>query len=127
AVDVELLEFLERRRREVGSFAPEAVLLIDELERLVRAGGKRIRPVFCYWGHRAAGGADGPEIVRAGAAIELLHTFAIVHDDILDGALRRRGGPATPAALAAAGVVPAVLAVPVATLVGDVAHALADR
>lgn len=126
-VDEELLVFLEERRLEVASFAPDALLLVDELLRLVRAGGKRLRPVFCYWGYRAGGGTDGSAIVRAGAAIELLHTFAIVHDDVIDGSLLRRGEPTTAAALASAGSAPRGAATASAILVGDVAHALADR
>jgi geranylgeranyl diphosphate synthase, type I len=65
----------------------------------VEAGGKRIRPVFCYWGFRAAGGEDegeaGEAIVGAAAALELLHTMALVHDDLIDGAKERRGVAAT--------------------------------
>jgi geranylgeranyl diphosphate synthase, type I len=61
----------------------------------VEAGGKRIRPAFCYWGFRAAGGEDegeaGEAIVGAAAALELLHTMALVHDDLIDGAKERRG------------------------------------
>src|SRR5947209_355084 len=55
------------------------------------AGGKRLRPGFCYWAFVGAGGdpAD-PAIVDAGAALELLHTFALIHDDIMDGSSTRR-------------------------------------
>jgi len=89
AVDAELRRFLD------GKFdaVPDAAELIDEIARLVSAGGKRLRPAFCYWGFRAAGGRHGPEIVRAAASLELLHTFAIVHDDIMDGSDERRGEP----------------------------------
>ena len=56
--------------------------------------GKRLRPAFCHWGWVGAGGdPDDPRIVDAGAALELLHAFAIVHDDIMDGSTRRHGRP----------------------------------
>jgi hypothetical protein len=56
--------------------------------------GKRLRPAFCPWGWVGAGGdPDDPRIVDAGAALELLHAFAIVHDDIMDGSTRRHGRP----------------------------------
>ncbi|CAM04452.1 geranylgeranyl diphosphate synthase type I [Saccharopolyspora erythraea NRRL 2338] len=58
------------------------------------AGGKRIRPAFCYWGWRGAGGgADDEGVIGAAAALELLHSFALVHDDIIDASDTRRGAP----------------------------------
>jgi geranylgeranyl diphosphate synthase, type I len=64
------------------------------LRNLAMAGGKRLRPAFCYWGFVGRGGdpAD-PRIVDAGAALELLHISAIVHDDVIDGSQRRHGVP----------------------------------
>lgn len=82
-----LLEFLQDQRHAIE---PEASALIDELEAIVRAGGKRIRPRFCYWGFRAAGGDDGPEVIRIGSALELLHTFALIYDDVMDRSPLRR-------------------------------------
>jgi geranylgeranyl diphosphate synthase type I len=65
------------------------------LRALVLAGGKRLRPAFCHWAFVGAGGApDDPLVADAGAALELLHTFALVHDDVMDGSNRRRGLPA---------------------------------
>ena len=62
------------------------------LRRLVDAGGKRLRPAFCYWGFVGAGGdPDDPCVIDAGAAFELLHAFALVHDDVMDGSDTRRG------------------------------------
>ncbi|MDQ3981964.1 MAG: polyprenyl synthetase family protein, partial [Actinomycetota bacterium] len=86
-VDETIARDLERR----AAALPEAKLLIDEMWRLTAAGGKRLRPAFCYWGFRTAGGSHGSEIVRAAASLELLHTFAIVHDDIMDASDERRG------------------------------------
>lgn len=67
--------------------------LLDHLGRLL-AGGKRIRPVFCRLGWLGADGdPDDPAVVRAGAALELLHAFALVHDDLIDGSDVRRTLP----------------------------------
>jgi geranylgeranyl diphosphate synthase type I len=61
------------------------------LRELVLAGGKRLRPAFCHWAFVGAGGdVDDPLVVDAGAALELLHTFALIHDDIMDGSATRR-------------------------------------
>jgi geranylgeranyl diphosphate synthase, type I len=65
---------------------------LNALRDLVLAGGKRLRPAFCYCAFVGAGGAgDDPIIVDVGAALELLHTFALVHDDVMDGSDTRRG------------------------------------
>jgi geranylgeranyl diphosphate synthase type I len=65
---------------------------VTALRDLVLAGGKRLRPAFCHWAYVGAGGhPDDPAVVDAGAALELLHTFALVHDDIMDGSATRRG------------------------------------
>lgn len=112
AVDARLHTFLDDRRAALTEAAP----LIDELERLIDAGGKRLRPVFCYWGYRAAGGSHRDEIVHAAMSLELLHSFAVVHDDIMDAADERRGEP----------TVHAKNGVNFALLAGDLALVLAD-
>ncbi|HUF83465.1 MAG TPA: polyprenyl synthetase family protein, partial [Acidimicrobiia bacterium] len=68
---------------------------LTALRDLVRAGGKRLRPAFCHWSFVGAGGEpDDRVVVDVGAALELLHTFALVHDDVMDGSDLRRGRPA---------------------------------
>ena len=71
--------------------------LPDLLDELIRSGGKRIRPVMAYLGWLTASGrARGighAEVVRVGAALELLHLFALVHDDVMDESASRRGLP----------------------------------
>jgi geranylgeranyl diphosphate synthase, type I len=74
---------------------PELADPIERLADLVIGGGKRLRPAFCHWGFVGAGGDPADEsVVDAGAAFELLHAFALVHDDVMDGSDRRRGMPA---------------------------------
>ncbi len=80
---------------EIDRWAEVDASLVDplaSLRSLVLAGGKRLRPAFCHWAFVAGGGdpAD-PAVVEAGAALELLHTFALVHDDVMDGSVTRRG------------------------------------
>ncbi|GAA3744884.1 polyprenyl synthetase family protein [Plantactinospora mayteni] len=89
--DAQLVAFLDRQDPDWPDGAPRGVF--TTLHRFVLAGGKRLRPLFCYWGWRAAGGADGTPIVAAAAALELFHAFALIHDDIMDGSDRRRGEP----------------------------------
>ncbi|HEY0532991.1 MAG TPA: polyprenyl synthetase family protein [Actinoplanes sp.] len=62
---------------------------------LVLAGGKRLRPTFAYWGWRSVcrPGAPLDDVLPALAALEMLHTFALVHDDVMDDSDTRRGRP----------------------------------
>jgi geranylgeranyl diphosphate synthase type I len=93
----ELVAFIQAERPNIES---EAHPLLDELEVLITSGGKRLRPRFCYWGHRAAGGEDSPNIIRLAASLEVLHTFALIHDDVMDQSQRRRNRLSTFRALA---------------------------
>lgn len=111
-IDDELGRLLTERR----GVAPEASDLVDEIERVIAAGGKRLRPAFCYWGYRSWRSRHDPAVLTVAASLELLHTFAIVHDDIMDGSLQRRSVPTSHA----------LHGIPVALLVGDLALVLAD-
>lgn len=86
---VELLDAEVKRWRDVDPDLEDPLLA---LRALVLVGGKRLRPAFCHWAFVGAGGSPhAPEAVDAGAALELLHTFALIHDDVMDGSDRRRG------------------------------------
>jgi geranylgeranyl diphosphate synthase type I len=95
--------------------------------------GKALRPRFCYWGHAIGGKRAGPRLLRACAALELLHSFALIHDDLMDGSDTRRGAPSLHRVLAGrhreqrwAGD-PDAYGSAVAMLTGDFAFALAAR
>jgi geranylgeranyl diphosphate synthase type I len=126
-VDDEVERMLAERRDRVAELAPEALVLIDEIARLFRSGGKRLRPLFCFWGHLAGGGADGQPIVRAAAAVEVLHLSALMHDDVMDRAHLRRGAPPSFRLLAGSATDPGSFGQAAAILAGDLAHALADE
>jgi geranylgeranyl diphosphate synthase type I len=88
-----LASFLARQQavlRAVGDDLEPCLAAISDL----LAVGKRLRPAFCYWGWRAAGGGDGEEILATAAALELLQASALVHDDVIDASDTRRGLPA---------------------------------
>jgi geranylgeranyl pyrophosphate synthase len=59
---------------------------------LVRAGGKRLRPLILLLAGRAYGN-DRERLITAGAGVELLHTASLVHDDTVDRSGMRRGRP----------------------------------
>jgi geranylgeranyl diphosphate synthase type I len=91
-VDAALREFAGRQRETLLTAGAELLPGVAAITGLL-AGGKRLRPAFCYWGWRGAGGDDRPQILVAAAALELLHAGALVHDDVMDGSDTRRGQP----------------------------------
>jgi geranylgeranyl pyrophosphate synthase len=66
--------------------------LASALDHLVSAGGKRFRPSLCLLTGQMLG-APQEKVITLSAAVELLHTATLVHDDLIDGALLRRGNP----------------------------------
>jgi len=75
--------------------SPDTEPLLEALTALL-AGGKRLRPAFCYWGWRAAGGSadDDEAAIIASSSLEFLQACALIHDDVMDGSDTRRGLPA---------------------------------
>jgi geranylgeranyl diphosphate synthase type I len=132
-VDEELARLLNEQRDRMVAVDPGVSRMFEELERIIGSGGKRLRPLFCLLGYRAGGGEPGPEIVQAAAALEFLHTFAIVHDDVMDRSRIRRGEPASWIRFGEAhrrgGMRgdPGSYGVAAAVLVGDLALILADQ
>src|SRR3990172_5920353 len=87
-VDAELSLVGERIREAIRSEEP---LLTDIAEYVIDAGGKRIRPTVALLANRAAGGKNLLQTVQIAAALELIHSATLLHDDINDGGLLRRG------------------------------------
>ena len=105
-----------------------------EIRRLVLTGGKRLRPAFCHWGFVGVGGdPDSTLVVDAGAAFELMHAFALFHDDVMDDAASRRGEPTTHTVFAARHAAAGWAGESrrfgegVAILIGDLAFVYADQ
>jgi geranylgeranyl pyrophosphate synthase len=85
------LKFVEQRIREQAGedHHPD---LRSALEHILSAGGKRIRPTLGLLVGNMLG-APEEKLITLGASVELLHTATLVHDDLIDGALLRRGIP----------------------------------
>lgn len=97
AVQQTLDDFVDLQASRLTDLGPDADRLVTAARDAV-SGGKRFRALFCYWGFRAVPGTEegyDEHLVRAAAALELLHASALVHDDYMDASDVRRGRPAT--------------------------------
>ncbi len=85
---------IERHLDELTRARPEPAALRDAVRYALLGGGKRVRPALAWHACVAAGGA-GEASLPAGAAVELVHAFSLVHDDLpaLDDDDLRRGRP----------------------------------
>lgn len=95
AVESTLADFLTTQITALDSIDPALGSFGRITRDLVLAGGKRLRPTFAYWGWRGVVGAAEPleQVLPALGALELMHTFALVHDDVMDQSATRRGRP----------------------------------
>jgi geranylgeranyl diphosphate synthase, type I len=127
-----LHDTLAAGERELVALDPALAQVTGEIRGLVAAGGKRLRPAFVYWGHRASGAPHDERVLAVAAAVELLHTFALLHDDVMDRSPIRRGRPSAHRALGdvhdATGLVgdAAWFGLSAAVLAGDLAFVWAD-
>src|SRR5436309_2519069 len=91
-VEGRLTRLIARERARWAAIDVDVLDMLETLAALLLAPAKRLRPAFCHWAFVAAGGEpDDPRLVDAEAAIELLHAFALLHDDVMDGSAIRRG------------------------------------
>jgi geranylgeranyl diphosphate synthase, type I len=89
-------EHLEDQGARLDALGADAARLVEAAGNAVR-GGKRFRAMFCFWGFRAVRAPvddhEETSLLRAAAALELLHASALVHDDLMDASDTRRGRP----------------------------------
>jgi len=91
-VEARLGRLLDHEVERWSALDPDLASPIEAIRELVMAGGKRLRPAFCFWGYVAAGGDPDDTLVDdLGAAFELLHALALIHDDVVDDSATRRG------------------------------------
>lgn len=91
AIELTIEQFLDEVAKKMEAESPLARVAAEKVRRVIESGGKRIRPIFCLLGHAVAGGEEDGPILKIAASLELLHTFAIIHDDLMDRSAKRRG------------------------------------
>ena len=74
-------------------FPSEPAGLYDPLRYMIEIGGKRIRPTLCMIAYSLFKDEIGDEILEPAAALEVFHSFTLLHDDIMDKSPLRRGKP----------------------------------
>lgn len=88
-------QFLDGQKPILEAIGGETLPLWDSAKTLLN-GGKRLRPLFCFWGWSAAFGdaSQHDSVITAASSLEFLQACALIHDDVMDGSDTRRGLPA---------------------------------
>ncbi|MFA7243855.1 MAG: polyprenyl synthetase family protein [Patescibacteria group bacterium] len=91
-LDKELEKYLKGKVSEAAKISPYAKELMDHIYDLTLRGGKRIRAALLYYSYIAHGGKNKREAIKAAMSMELSETYLLIHDDIMDDDVLRRGG-----------------------------------
>lgn len=91
-VEKELNEFFNEKRKDAG-FNPKVLEILDMIAEYTMRGGKRLRPLLMIVGYRLYGGKDEVEVIKASCSIELIQSYLLIHDDIIDDSDLRRKKP----------------------------------
>jgi geranylgeranyl diphosphate synthase type II len=102
-VNERLAGYWDQRRTLVNKAIDEALpperglagRLTEAMRYSLTAGGKRLRPILAIMGYELAGGAEIEEVMPVAVALEFIHTFSLIHDDLpaIDNDDTRRGVP----------------------------------
>lgn len=92
-LDKQLKYYFSQKAKEAKAINPHMAELVEVARDFVLRPGKRLRPALVYYAYKACGGKDEKAIIYTSQSIELLHAFALVHDDIMDQSDLRRGKP----------------------------------
>ncbi|MEN3043972.1 MAG: polyprenyl synthetase family protein [Candidatus Hydrothermales bacterium] len=96
------LEEYNKRKAKIEEYLLKYITLKDvssplreAMQHLILAGGKRVRPIITYETYKVCGGEDDKEIIPPACAVEIVHTFTLIHDDLpaIDNDDLRRGVP----------------------------------
>ncbi len=83
--------FLDKSCRRMHKADPFALELMQHAAEFCLRGGKRLRPILVVFGYKACGGRKEAEILNVSVAVELMESYLLIHDDIMDQDELRRG------------------------------------
>lgn len=92
-VEAYLQDLLKQKTVKAAAIGSPYADLLRQVSRLMKRGGKRLRPRLVLKAYAAYGGTDQSAIIRIAASQELFHCFILMHDDIIDRDTTRWGGP----------------------------------
>jgi len=90
-VNVLLDKYFKEELKKAKSVDSLASSVVNSIKKFTTACGKRLRPALLYYGYLASGGERTDAVKKASLSIELIHSFLIIHDDIMDQDDRRHG------------------------------------
>lgn len=94
-IDAHLAAYLKSKIQEADALSADSVELVDGVRSLTMRGGKRFRPMLVEAAFVSIAGESKPAVTQpAGAALEMLQSYLLIHDDWMDQDDERRGGPA---------------------------------
>jgi len=88
--DEEIEQYLESKINYAKKIDAKGVLLFRIIKEFIKNGGKRLRPAIFYYSYLSYLNTNTDNIFRLSFAFELFHTFALIHDDIIDKSVLRR-------------------------------------
>ncbi|MCK5085312.1 polyprenyl synthetase family protein [Candidatus Parcubacteria bacterium] len=85
-INIEIEEFFksEIKRSKFDNKPEELIEMIENLKNFTLSSGKRIRPILFYFGYILSGGKNKSEALKTSIAIEIIHSYLLIHDDIID-------------------------------------------
>ena len=85
-------DFFSDKKKEAKKISSIATQMLDLYQEHLR-GGKKARGALMVLGYQLAGGKERKKILKASLFLEIMHSFLLIHDDVMDKALLRRGKP----------------------------------
>ncbi|MCG1666743.1 MAG: polyprenyl synthetase family protein [Thermoplasmata archaeon] len=91
-IESHLLEFFKSKKKDL-EFNPYVLELFNNIEEYTMRGGKRLRPILMIVGYKLYGGKNEEEIIKASCSIEMVQSYLLIHDDVIDESNLRRNKP----------------------------------